>query len=260
MECVTPPALTDEQILIFLDVPGDNEDDARSEMAAIADHLAHCPSCAERAVELSQTEQALTAALYRIDCPPPQTLGEFQLGLLSGAAQMAIADHLEICTRCRQEVAQLSDFMAMDAFLLPQEQSADVSSSQPDRKLGSVRTLIATLIDRIDDAFAPLSPALAGLRGQEADQQVFQIDDIQIILDVQPATAPSDQYAIYGLILGLDPEPGAQVAVWREAAYMESADVDDLGNFVIPALRRGAYELILNSGNTEIHMPGIAIG
>jgi len=174
--------------------------------------------------------------------------------------QRSVADHLKICTRCRQEVAQLNDFMAMDAFLLPQEQSADVSLSQPDRKLGSVRTLIATLIDRIDDAFAPPSPALAGLRGQEADQQVFQTDHIQIILDVQPAAPPSDQYAIYGLILGLEPEPGAQVAVWREAAYVENADVDELGNFVIPTLPRGAYELILNSGNTEIHMPGIAIG
>ena len=41
---------------------------------------------------------------------------------------------------------------------------------------------------------------------------------------------------------------------------MEQVGVDELGNFIISALSPGAYELILNSGDAEIHIPDIAIG
>src|SRR5215212_8520124 len=96
MECSSPPPLTDDQLSAAPDV---------------IDHLAICTSCAARLDAAQQAEQSLRSALYRWDCPTPQTLAEYHLGRPSAEEQRAIIRHLETCVRCSEEMAELALFM-----------------------------------------------------------------------------------------------------------------------------------------------------
>jgi hypothetical protein len=57
--------------------------------------------------ELSAFERALRTTLYRFDCPPPLTLGEFCLGLLDPTWERTVGEHLRGCPACSGEVRAL---------------------------------------------------------------------------------------------------------------------------------------------------------
>ncbi|MBV9358496.1 MAG: zf-HC2 domain-containing protein [Chloroflexi bacterium] len=57
--------------------------------------------------ELGALERALRSALYRFDCPPPLTLGEFYLGLLDPTWDRTVDEHLRACPACSGEVRAL---------------------------------------------------------------------------------------------------------------------------------------------------------
>src|SRR6188508_2992804 len=98
MECSSPPPLTDDQLSAALD---------QAAAPDVIDHLAVCSSCAARLQAAQQAEQSLRSALYRWDCPPPQALAEYHLGMPSAEEQRAILRHLETCVRCSEEMAEL---------------------------------------------------------------------------------------------------------------------------------------------------------
>ena len=78
MECSSPPPLTDDQLSAALD---------QTAVPDVIDHLASCASCAERLAAAQQAEQSLRSALYRWDCPAPQTLADYHLGRPSAEEQ-----------------------------------------------------------------------------------------------------------------------------------------------------------------------------
>src|SRR5687767_10210544 len=82
MECVDPPELNESQLLAYID--GDAG-------PAVAMHLARCPACRARAVQLGRLIGRMTVMLYRLDCPPAIDLGEYQLGLVPETQVGAIA-------------------------------------------------------------------------------------------------------------------------------------------------------------------------
>jgi LmbE family N-acetylglucosaminyl deacetylase len=102
MECSSPPPLTDDQLSAALD-----------QIAApdVIDHLASCASCAARLQAAQQAEQSLKSALYRWDCPAPQTLADYHVGRASADQERAIVRHLQTCARCSEEMAELVLFM-----------------------------------------------------------------------------------------------------------------------------------------------------
>ena len=74
MECSSPPPLTDDQLSAALE---------QNAAPDVIDHLASCASCAARLDAAQQAEQSLRSALYRWDCPAPQTLAEYHVGRTS---------------------------------------------------------------------------------------------------------------------------------------------------------------------------------
>jgi predicted DNA-binding WGR domain protein len=102
MKCVEPGKITDEQIIAYVDGEAD---------VATIEHVRCCAYCTGRARAYDLDQRALRAALYRVDCPEAQFLGEYHLGLLSPADQDAIEAHLRDCSLCTADLAKLERFL-----------------------------------------------------------------------------------------------------------------------------------------------------
>jgi anti-sigma factor RsiW len=105
MKCIAPDEITDEQLIAYIDGEADG---------ATIEHIQSCPSCTERAKAYDIDQRALRAALYRAECPDPQTLGEYHLGLLAPADRAAIEEHLQVCSLCLADIAKLERFLEED--------------------------------------------------------------------------------------------------------------------------------------------------
>jgi anti-sigma factor RsiW len=102
MECIEPGKVTDEQLIAYIDGEANG---------VVIDHIQSCPYCAERARAYNLDQQALRSALYRVECPDAQALGEYHLGLLAPADRAAIEEHLQVCTLCTADLAKLERFL-----------------------------------------------------------------------------------------------------------------------------------------------------
>ena len=213
MECSSPPPLTDDQLSAALE---------QTAAPDVIDHLASCASCAARLNTARQAEQSLRSALYRWDCPAPQTLAEYHLGRQSADQQRAIVRHLETCARCSEEIAELVLFMRDEA---PLAAPADPS---PARRPASRGWSLARLLPRV--------PALA-LRGGAGAPLMFETDDgVTIFLEIQPAAG--GQAELRGQLVADDQEGWASALVeLRQSGILRAtAAIDDLGTFRVAAL------------------------
>jgi hypothetical protein len=102
------------------------------------------------------------------------------------------------------------------------------------------------------------APAFAGVRGEQDGPFVYQADDVQVVLEIQDDAEQPDRKTILGLLTGTDPQ-GMQVSLWKDDVLVTQASVDDLGNFVIPQLLAGSYELIVSGLDVEIHIQALAL-
>lgn len=157
--CQTPPALSEDDLFAAIDgIAG----------ATINSHLVMCGYCARRkenlAREMQTLQGGLTAEMFRQGCPDADTLADYALGALAGAARAAIDEHLRTCLRCANEAAWVREALAPAA-------------AQPKRALGvepEIEPFDVRLIRQVKRIFAtllPVQPQFA-LRG-ESDARVF---------------------------------------------------------------------------------------
>ena len=104
MECSNPPALTDEELSAVLD---DEAEDSTLQ------HLRQCPGCAERLGEMKKRDKLLER-LWRIECPVPQRLADYYLGMSDAETSQPIRQHLEDCPRCQDELMMLAEFLGLE--------------------------------------------------------------------------------------------------------------------------------------------------
>ncbi len=275
MACVRLTKLSDSELLAYL--AGDAD-------AAISAHLALCHECQQRAAALAAQERRLTVSLYRRECPPSLTLGEYQLGLLSATERRTIARHLHQCPRCTGELQLFTDYLADVAPTLEIEPTPGL--------LERARILVARLmtdlssLDAFGGALSGASPLTAGVRGDTGAHLVYAVEDVQVIIDVQTDAQQPAHRVLLGLLLGLvDPqqitaqlwpaepsvadrslttaqETGQRSAVPTAALQTKpiaATTVDELGNFVLTALTPGVYDLILSSDKAEVHIQTLSI-
>lgn len=243
MVCVSPPELDDKELLAYLDDTGGLE---------VVEHLERCPHCHERARRLAQFQDRLTAQLYRAECPSPIELGEHHLGMLPGEQAEAIGRHLVECPHCRREVDQLRTYLA---DLEPSLQPSPLEQIKE-----HVRVLVAHLVDeakRLAPGMLTLAPAHAGLRGEE-EACVYTAGDIQIAIEVQDDAERPGRKTLLGLVIGAEPV-GMQVHLWQDERRIVTVPVDELGNFVIPDLAPGVYELIVGGPEVEVHVQALQV-
>ena len=239
--CSDPPELTERELL---------EQQAGQAVPAVARHLARCAYCRERAEGLFGLHDQMLAALFRADCPSPLELGEYHLGLAAPDRRTVIRRHLTECRHCLGEMAQLESYL---------EQLAPSLETSP---LAQVKVLIGRLLGAGDaggrdrSRLPGLTPALAGLRGDQAGPRVYQAEGIQVTVDAQPDPQRPDSLVILGLVTGADTD-GWQAQVKRAGQPVASAAVDALGNFYIAGLAAGQYDLALGDAVVEVRLEAV---
>jgi hypothetical protein len=247
MACISPPGPADIDLLAYLD--GEPDD-------PVAAHLAQCPHCRERAQGLARMQGYLTARLYRFDCPPMAELGEYHFGLLSSDQAAAVASHLAFCPHCAAEIAQLEGYLADLAPDL--EPELGLLEKAP----GRIRVLVARALKGgtgLDVLLQP-APALAGLRGDEGDSLIYEADEFQVVIEIHRDPDRPEGRTILGLVVGLDDPHQLEVHLWHADQRVASVTVEELGNFAIPGVSPGSYELILGGPEVEIHIQDLEVG
>ena len=220
MECSSPPPLTDDQLSAALD---------QAATPDVIDHLANCASCAARLDAARRAEQSLRSALYRWDCPTPQTLADYHVGRASADQQRAIIRHLETCARCSEEMAELVLFMRDEVPLAAP--AAPIAVRRP----ASRGWTLAGLLPR---AAAP------ALRGSAGGPLMFETNDgVTIFLELQPVA--DGQVELRGQLVDDDQDgwAGALVELRQAGMLRATAAIDDLGTFGVAALPAQPSEL-----------------
>ncbi len=253
MECSNPGAIRDEELFAYLE--------GESVRPAVRQHIAACQYCSSQAKTYQRLERTLIQNLYRWDCPPNQVLGDYQFGLLSPQQAVEVKSHLSMCVLCKAEVAQLGEFLANDPMLVPQGQVVArpaVNAVRPaqevrraldglrDASLAGVRRIIATLV--------PEQPRVAmqrnGAQQLAAWPRRYSAEDVNVSIQVERGTAAKDMLQVIGFVArkgttleALDGTPVKLIQQTATATREEAEPIDDLGNFVFPAVMAGNYTM-----------------
>jgi hypothetical protein len=235
MNCISPPELSDRQLLEFLDGEAEPE---------TTHHLGICQYCRNKVDALAQLQNGLTARLYRITCPSPLELGEYHLRILPSPQMLVIAQHVRECPHCEAEVAQLENFL--------KDLTADVKPGLP----AIVRVLVARLVGGSGEGAAPM-PAL---RGEQKGPIILEADGVVITLDVEPGS--DKQVSILGQVAAdeQDQWTNALVELQQIDRPPLTTSLDDLGAFRFEAVRPGATQIMISSTEgVVIQSPNIDI-
>jgi anti-sigma factor RsiW len=236
MSCSFPPPLTEDQITAATD--GDVD-------PSVQQHLSQCASCAGRFAQAQKVEQMLKSKLHRWDCPTPQQLGDYHLGLLSQADERVITTHLEQCTSCQAELVDLRAFLASDRVQKTHPPVTLQRRSRP--RLGE---LIAQLLPR-----APV----AAMRGADSGPIVAEADGVTIFLEAQ---ANSQGLTVTGQVVAEDQTlwTGALVELRQEGILQATAVVDEMGGFNCGLPRSGSTDLRITSpGGSRIVLTAVEL-
>jgi hypothetical protein len=211
--------------------------------------LETCQHCRERATRLAKAQGRLTEQLFRLECPSSHELGEYHLGTLTREREASIRQHVADCSRCIAELAQLKAFLA------------DLAPEVEFTPLQRVRVLIARLLDGDDDeqnGWSGLRPAFAGIRGAADEPRIFQAEDIQIAIEIQDDIEQPGRRAVLGLLTGSDDLNSFEVELWQEGNLINTVPIGNTGNFILPHLPAGGYQLLIRGPKVEIYVVDLA--
>ena len=82
--------------------------------APVGEAIRSDPTLRTAADGYARTQRHLQERLYRFECPSPQLLGEYDLGLLAPAERTRIVAHVVACPRCAAELRMFGGFLAED--------------------------------------------------------------------------------------------------------------------------------------------------
>lgn len=260
MPCIAPPEYSDVELLAFIDSSHDHHrttpdnpgvrDGGSIGRARLADHLAHCPHCRGRAERLQSEEGRARRLLSRAACPTSDELGEYELELLEPVRASEIAGHVDRCPRCRTELATLGEFLTA---LTP-----DVSLSPVERLRNAVDSGVRVLVARLLGGDTP-APAYA-LRGEVARPSVYAAEDLQVVVEAQPAAGQPELYTVLGITTGLIEATDYSAHLWRDDIPINSSPLDPLGNFVFEHLEKGRYDVLITGPALQVHVPAVDVG
>lgn len=188
-------------------------------------------------------ETRLTATLFRAFCPDTSELGEYHFELSPPERAAFIRDHLKECPHCRRELRQLEEFLT------------DVS---PDLDYSPIERFKIWVAELLPELAGPSGTLALGLRGETASQKFYQAGDAQITIEIQDDPAAPGGKLLLGLVLGIS-TAGMRVQCLRNELELTDSPVDELGNFVLPGLEPGKYDLILRNDEVEIQIPDFLI-
>jgi len=245
VSCIRPGTVSPDDLIAF------NDGGAPPN---VVEHVRACPDCAATARTYATTERRLARDLHRFECPTPQVLGEYDLGVVPAQEHLAIAMHVRDCPRCSDELHTLRNFLAVE----------DVPNAEP--RVARLRRLIATLLPS-----APTSQPLAGLRGTaEAGIETYAAGDFKLTISYGPevrrdAGRMSKRVtSLTGLVWSDATTSEATLAgvatLTGDDGTARTANVDELGNFTFEDVKVGAYRLEMSLGDQVILIESLRIG
>lgn len=133
------------------------------------EHLDACASCRERLAAAGRIEARLKAELHDWDCPPPDLLGHYVLGLLGSAERVRFAAHVQLCAACAEEVAALRSLLGAETATFTQAPTTLRRPLPP--------PIVARRLSGV--------PALA-LRGAAPDPLIVEVGAVSLVLQARP--------------------------------------------------------------------------
>jgi anti-sigma factor RsiW len=254
MECSKPGTIRSEELLAYLA--------GEKVRPVVKEHLASCQYCSSQLAAYRRMERTLIKKLYRWDCPPNQTLGEYQLGLLSNAQAAQVREHLNQCVLCAAEVTALNEFLANDPMLVervaaapqsvpalaaahynhrPVQDALHVLDSLHERARAGLRRIVARLL--------PAQPQFAlGVRGSQAAwPRRYAAEDVSIDVQLERTGNPKDSLQLIGFVtrkgMTLKSLQGTAVQLSSHEQTMYTQTIDELGNFVFSPIIPATYTL-----------------
>lgn len=239
MDCINPGAILPEDLLAYATGEGNS---------MTAEHVTACPACAEQADSYGAADHLLRTRLFRVDCPPAQTLGELAIGMLEPEASLTVRSHLALCPHCSDELALMTDALRND----PLEDLAP----RPRR--------LSRIIARLLPATRP-NTAPAGVRGaNETTTLTYDASNLTISLAVTvESEQPVRRWALLGLVVndaGDAPPAVAAARLLREGRVVSETSLDEWGNIAFSALEAGLYDLEVDTAAGVIVAEGIEVG
>jgi hypothetical protein len=251
-ECNWPVALDDLALIAAID------GEAGPDVIA---HLRDCPYCTERARVFEEMQGLLRKQLFRMFCPTSDELAAYQQGTLNGGQRASIAEHLKDCPHCTREftlVEQLSREALPGRSPPPPQEKGRLHSSVP----AGLRRIAAELLD-IRPA-KPLGGTYGALRGpSHASQYTYHAENLQLTIGVHRVVSRADRRVVHGA-LELDDDlfdafSGATAHLVRDQTLICTAELDELGNFVLDDLAPGTYQLALRLPDREVIVEALSL-
>jgi hypothetical protein len=257
MECSEPGTIRDEELLAYLA--------GEIVRPGVQQHLARCQGCSAKLADYRRVERSLTRKLYRWDCPPNQTLGEYQLGLLNNERATAIKLHVSSCVLCAVEIATLSQFLANDPLLVERVsvQTSSLSNHHVAQAAkpatGRLRDVSGAHIRRVIATYLPPQPRLAYQRevaSTEIWPRSYSAEDFNISIQLDRGASRRDSLQLIGFVTrkgsSLESLQGIPVVLSSQTNAMYKQNIDELGNFVFSSISPATYML-------EIQLPDSTI-
>jgi hypothetical protein len=251
--CSWPIALDDLALIAAID--GEAGPDVMA-------HLRDCPYCSERAHVFDNMQGLLRKQLFRMFCPTSEELAAYQQGLIKGSQQALIAEHLKECPHCTREFGLLEQ---LAGETLP-ARSPPAAKGESDHIRngalpGKLRQVAAKLLI---PAAKPFPGAYGALRGPSlASQYAYHAENLQLTLGVQRVVSRADRRVIHGA-LELDDElyevfSGATARLSHNETVIRTAELDELGNFVLDDVAPGTYQLALCLPDREVIVEALSL-
>jgi hypothetical protein len=250
--CEWPVALDDLALIAAID--GEAGPDVMA-------HLRDCRYCADRAHVFEEMQGLLRKQLFRMFCPTSDELAAYQQGMLSGDQRATIAEHLKECPHCAREQKLLEQLTSetQPARSPPSSQgNGQLDHARPSK----LRQIAAKLLD-IPSA-RPFAGAYGALRlPSQASQYAYHAENLQLTLGVQPVVSRADRRVVHGA-LELDDAlyeslDGATAQLLHNDTLIRTAELDELGNFVLDDLAPGTYQLALRLPDREVIVEALSL-
>lgn len=224
-------------------------------------HLRTCGCCAERAQEFAQLQGLLRKQFFRMFCPSTDDLVIHHQGLLPEARRAEIEAHLLDCSHCLRELR-----------LLKQIASEALSGRAPPPRLGVPPSAGPAPGAMAEPGALPASQTATALppevygaprAARYTDQYAFQADNLQITIDVHRVVGQLDRRVLVG-VLSIDesrPSAGCYVSVYGAPDHrlVSTAELDELGSFVLADLSAGPYRLLMHLPDRQIVIEAISV-
>jgi hypothetical protein len=228
MRCIDPDEILEGDLLAYVEGAASQQ---------VRDHIARCPFCAAEAASLAHVDRLLSAALYREDCPATEMLVQYQAGLLPTQEKRQIAQHIELCSLCSDELQRIA---ALDA---------------PQRSLWEeLRRSARTVLEALH--IEPPAQLAHAVRGDPYHPHLYRVNQLDITLGTVTSQEGGSLCTVKGRVthhgIAVMNMTGQSVRLVRRDRIVDVQAIDELGYFSFDRLAPDEYDVWVETAEADI--------